>query len=346
MLKAAFRSTAACEPAEKELRVAGNDGLMHSGGGGAGQVTSVGGFGTHRLAAHSDRIALWQGNRRVLEIQTGRSLREVHIDRDGKHILAVPHKGNIEVFDGETGASVFRPSRETTGSAAVGIGGSVLAVQLAKGGCLWWDLKSHTGFELKWAQSMALSNGGTWLGVVTPRGAVRIIDPATGKNAIPAPTPLADVPIRLISFVNRRPDLLVLDEDGVLGRYELANAIRQGKPGEGEDILTVHVEVDQIWGVTGGKHCVMRLPEGDTCSIISVDLHSKEVVHEVSDLHRDAWVDAENGLILEPAPGSALLERELDGRERRVLRSLSDGQWLSYDWKSILDASKDAAGVI
>jgi hypothetical protein len=175
---------------------------------------------------------------------------------------------------------------------------------------------------------------------------VRIIDPTTGKDAVPAPLPLAEIPVRLLGFVNRRPDLLVLDEDGVLGHYELASAIRQGKPGEGVDIVTINVEVDRLWGITGGKHCALRLPEGDRCSILCIDIQSKEVIHEVRDLDRHAWVDAENGLILECAKGSALLEREMDGRERRVLRALSDGQWLSYDWKSILDASKDAAGVI
>ena len=77
-----------------------------------------------------------------------------------------------------------------------------------------------------------------------------------------------------------------------------------------------------------------------------IDLRAKEVIHEVTGLDPDVWVDVENGLIIEPAPGSALLERELDGRERRVLRALQDDQWICFDPKSILDHSEDAAGVI
>lgn len=329
------------------IRVAGNDGLLHSGGSGsAGPVTFAGGFGSHRLAVHNDRVAVWQDNRRGLEFDTGANLREVHVDRDGRLVVAVPVRGPIQVYNCQTGKKVFDGGPETSGTPQLGVGGTVVAVQLKAGGCRWWDLANNRGFELKWPQTMALSNGGTWLGVVTPRGAMKVLDPQTGRDAIPAPRQLADCPVKLLTFVNRRPDLLILDEDGVLGHYDLAASVRSNQPGEGRDVITINVEVDRIWGITGGQYCAMRLPDGDRCTIIWIDVHACEVIHEVPDLSRHAWVDAENGLILESARSSALLEREMDGRERRVLRALPDGEWISYGWRGILDASEGAAGAI
>ncbi|MCK6505378.1 WD40 repeat domain-containing protein [Myxococcota bacterium] len=330
------------------IKVAGSDGLMHGGGSGAsaGPVTCVGGFGETRLAAHGASVAVWRGNRRELELQADGAPREVHVDRDGRLAVVVPQRGPVQVFDCKRGKRVFDAGPTSSGCAAVGVGGNVVAVLLKRGGLRWWDLAQNKGFELEWPRAMALSNGGTWLGVVTPKGAVKVLDPATGRDAVPAPVPLADVPIKAMAFVNRRPDLLVMDEDGVLGHYDLGEALRQGRPGEGRDVLTVNVPVDQLWGITGGQHCAMRLPEGDRCTILWVDVHACEVVHEVTGLAPNTWVDAEHGLILEPARSGALLEREMDGRERRVLRALPEGEWLSFGWRGILDASQGASGAI
>lgn len=327
------------------IRVAGDDGLMHSGGSGsAGPVTAVGGFGDHRLAVHRDRIIVWRGNQRALGFDAGHALREAHVDRDGRLVVAVPQHGPVRVFNCQTGRLVFDGGPETSGAPEVAVGGTVVAVRRMNGGVRWWDLGHNSGFELRWPQAMALSHGGTWLGVVTPRGLVKIIDPATGRDALPAPQPLADVPVRLLTFVNRRPDLLVMDQDGVLGHYDLTTSVRTGSPAEGRDVITINVTVDRIWGITGGQYCALRLPEGDHCTMLWVDIHACNVVHEVSDLDPNAWVDAENGLILEPARSSAILEREMNGRERRVLRSLPDDEWISFGWRGILDASKGAAG--
>lgn len=329
------------------IRVAGSDGLMHGGGSGsAGPVLCVGGFGDGRLAAHGGKMALWRGNRRELEMEIEGLPREVHLDRDGRLAVVVPQKGPVAVYDCKRGRKVFDGGPTTVGAASVGVGGSVVAVMLRKGGLRWWDLAQNKGFELEWPKAMALSNGGTWLGVVTPRGAVKVLDPATGQDAVPAPTPLAEVPITRLAFVNRRPDLLVMDEEGVLGHYDLAESVKSGRPAEGRDVLTINVEVDQLWGITGGKHCAMRLPEGDGCSILMIDLHAGEVVEEVRGLSRYAWVDAENGLILEPGRSSALVEREMNGKERRVLRALPDGEWIAFGWRGILDASGGAGGVM
>ncbi len=329
------------------VRVAGNDGLLHSGGAGsAGPVTFAGGFGDHRIAAHGDRIAAWRNGSRILDFPVEGTVREAQIDRDGRLVAVVPTRGPVTLYDVATGRKVFDTGPETSGALDVGLGGTVVAVQPRSGGCRWWDLGANKGFQLDWPTAMALSNGGTWLGVVTPKGRVRILDPATGQDAVPAPIPLAQVPTRMLAFVNRRPDLLVMDAEGVLGHYDLSSSARSGEPARGRDVLTLNVPVDRLWGITGGELCALRLPEGETCSILFVDIHAGAVVAEVTGLSPLAWVDAENGLIVEPARSSALLERERNGAERRVLRALPDGEWISYGWRGILDASPGAAAVM
>ncbi|NOY26988.1 MAG: WD40 repeat domain-containing protein [Oligoflexia bacterium] len=329
------------------LRVAGSDGLMHGGGSGsAGPIVCVGGFGDTRLAAHSNTVAVWRKDRRERELPFDGVSREVYVDRDGRLAVVVPKRGPLQVFDCNRGTRVFDGGPETSGCVAVGVGGNVVAVQLKRGGLRWWELAQNKGYELTWPIAMALSNGGTWLGVVTPRGAVKVLDPKTGRDAVPAPIPLADVPVRNLAFVNRRPDLLVMDEEGVLGHYDLGDALRQGHSAEGRDVLTINVPVDKMWGITGGQYCALRLPEGDHCTLLWVDIHACEVVAEVVDLSPNTWVDPEHGLILEPGRSSALIEREMNGKERRILRALPDGEWISFGWRGILDASQGASGAI
>ncbi len=149
-----------------------------------------------------------------------------------------------------------------------------------------------------------------------------------------------------MSFINRQPDLLVLDQEGVLGHYDLGKAVTRGQPAHGRDVITVNVEVDRIWGISGGQYCAIRLPEQDGSTILWVDIHACEVVREVTGLPVDAWVDAETGCILQSARSSAILERNMKGDERRVLRALPDGEWIVFGTRGILDASRNAANAM
>lgn len=333
---------------QRGIQVAGADGLMHgpSDEEGVTPVTTAAGFGAHRLAVHADGFAVWQGDERKRVVKTGTELAFGRIDRDGKFVVTQPLKGPVAIYTATDGRKLFEAGPDSANAEEIAVGGSVVAVQLAAGGVRWWDLSRNQALELRWPKAMALSGSGTWLGVVTPRGAVRILDPSTGKDAVHPPVPLADVPTRLLTFVNRRPDLLVLDQDGVLGHYDLAPAIREGRPGEGRDVLTFNVEIDRIWGITGGQLCALRLPQSDRCSILFVDIQRNDVAHEVKDLHPFAWVDPESGNILEPARSGAILERTMDGAERRVLRSLPGNQWVCFNQRSILAASDGAGGAM
>jgi WD40 repeat protein len=329
------------------IRVAGDDGLLHGGGGGSlGPVRCVTGFGEHRAAVHDTVVTLWQGDaqRRIIDIGIqGAALR---IDRDGELLLARPARGPIRVFRCKDGSSVFDGGPETSGATEMAVGGSVVAFLLKSGGCRWWDLAQNRGFELHWPTAMAVSGGGTWLGVVTPKGAVKILDPSSGEEATETPVPTADVPITHLSFINRSPELLTMDKDGVLAHFDLGKALTRGTAAHGRDVITINVKVDRIWGITGSQYCAVRIPETSGATILWVDIHACEVVTEVTGLCADVWVDPETGTIVEPTRSSAILERNMNGTEKRVLRSLPDGEWIVFGSNGILDASRNAANAM
>ncbi len=327
--------------------VGGDDGLLHDGalGAAAAPVSAVAGFGAARVVAHGPELAIWREHRRVGVAPLRAPASRVRVDREGRYAAVLGEGSPLAVVDLRSGREIFSASAKTVGAPDFALGGSVVAARLRAGGLRWWDLQNSRAFELDWPAAMALSGSGSWLAVVTPRGRVRVLSTATGEDEVEPPLPLADLPITQLAFVNRRPELLVVDRDGVLGFYDLAAGIRAGRPAEGRDVIDFNVEVDRVWGLTGGEFCMLRLPEGDACTILTVDIHRCDVVAEVTDLYRYAQVDPESGAILEPARAGALLERDLQGREVRVLRTLPGDQWIAFGERGTLDASEGAGGV-
>ncbi|MEQ1506928.1 MAG: WD40 repeat domain-containing protein [Myxococcota bacterium] len=327
------------------VSIGGKDGLMHRPGAKASleAVVCCTGFGEHRVAVHADRVAVWTANRQKRPFHAKKRFVEVKIDREGRLLIALPDDGSgVQVYEARTGRHLFDAGPDTADTPKMEVGGSIVACMLSRGGLRWYDLRQNNVFELPWVTTFALSGSGTWLAVVTPKGQVRVIDPATGKDAIPKPERPAEIPIRLVSFVNRRPDMLVLDADGVLGVYDLQDSVKSNAVATGRDVLNLNVDVDRLWGITGGKFAAIRfqVPETQTATVIYVDLHACEVVSEVPDLLPYAWVDPETGDILQPARGAAILELDLRGAEKRVLRALPEGEWIAFNDKEILDASE------
>lgn len=328
----------------KGIRVAGNDGLLHGGSSGVlGPVTSITGYGDYRVVAHAGQIAVWERGRRIGTLKLDEPVRQMSVDREGRVLGVLPDRGTLKVYDLRSMALLFDGGPATQDALTVDVGGPVVLVSLPSGGIRWWQLERNQAYDLTWPRAATLSGSGTWLGVVTPKGAVRILDPLTGQDAVRPPRPLADSPIRNLAFVNRRADLLVVDEEGVLGHYDLAAGIRTNSSSTGRDVLDFGLDVDGVWGVTGGRYAAVRLPDNDKASIVVVDLATSEVVSHLTGLHRFTWVDEETGAILQPARASALLERTLKGEETRVLRSLPDDQWISYGPKGVIEVS-EAAG--
>jgi WD40 repeat protein len=330
------------------VAVGGTDGLLHRPGARASlsPVICCAGFGDYRAAIHGKTVAIWSKNRQKRPFKIDKNLVEVRIDRDGRLLCGVPDDGTgVQVLDARTGRFLFAAEEDTADTLKLEVGGSVVATALKDGGVRWYDLKNNTILSLPWVQNFALSGSGTWLGVITPQGKVHVIDPLTGKDAIPPPESLADVPVSLLSFVNRRPDLLVMDEEGVLGLYDLTDSVTKNVPAEGRDILDFNVSVDRLWGITGGEFAAIRIQEEDeTSTIVYADLKKGEVVSEVTGLLPYAWVDPETGNILQPGFGGAIVEMDMHGTEVRVQRALPEGEWIAFGPRGILDSS-DGSGV-
>lgn len=332
----------------RSLAVAGKDGIIYRPNTRPGlePVISVAGFGDHRVAVHGDKLAVWQKHRQRRPFNAKRRFIEVRIDRDGRLVTALPDDGGgVQVFEARTGKHLFDAGDDTGNTPKMEVGGPMVSCMLNRGGLRWYDLQNNRVFELPWVTTFALSGGGTWIAAVTPQGRVKVIDPATGTDAIPDPEPLADVPIVLVSFVNRRPDMLVLDAEGVLGLYDLTDSVKDRIPAKGRDVLDFNVPVDRLWGITGGQFAAVRFqePEKGTATVIFVDVQRGEVVSEVPDLLPYAWVDPETGSILQPARGGAILELDMKGREKRVLRALPEGEWISFGPDGVYDKSEGAS---
>jgi len=329
------------------VRVAGSDGLMHGGGSGSlGPVDIVDGIGSHRVLVHGDVASIWKGDERSHLFKLNDRPDYISINRSGNLIVTRSRDSPVQIYRLPSGKPLFDGGQETQGAKKIAVGGEVIAVQLRTGGTRWWHLGQNRGFSLPWPTAIALSGSGTWLGVVTPAGAVKVIEPTSGKDSLPALQPLSDSPVKLIDFVNRRPELLVLDADGVLGHYDLTEPVQRGTTPIGRDVLSINVPVDRIWGITGGTVAAVRLPDGDHCTILWVDIYKGEVISEVGHLPKDAEVDDENSRILLPARAGAMLELSREGKELRVLRDLPDQEWIAFGENGILGASKGATGAI
>ena len=268
------------------------------------------------------------------------------MNRTGQLLAVVVPGVGLRIFDLPDGRPLFNAEPDTGSATDVHTGGDVVSVQLRDGGIRWWHLAKNCGFSLPWPATHALSGSGTWLGVTTPNGAIRILDPATGKDALAAPNPLSDRPIERVAFMNRAPALLVMDADGVLGHYDLTDSARTGHPATGSDVLSINVPVDKLWGITGGETAALRLREGDESTVLWVNVQRQEVVGEVTGLPVSVEVDAESGLLMMPSRSSAVLERDQEGGERRVLRTLTDGEWSSFDSNGVLASSDGAADAV
>ncbi len=335
------------------VRVGGADGSLGGAGVASGGVTPVvatSGFGRVVLGVHDDQLDIWENKRLEARLALSSPLDAVLVDREGKRLALLPRERRLRVLDLATGKTLFKAGSGSVGAASIALGGPVVAAVLRGGGLRWWHIDADRAYELAWPQGMALSGSGTWMAVVTPQGEVRVLDPETSEDALDPPHPLAEVPIHSLAFVNRRPELLVLDTEMVLGHYDLGESLRYGEPAEGSDVLDFgDVRIDRLWGVSNraGALAVLRLKERDgSATVLTVDVSEQDVVFEAKGLHPDVVVEPESGHLLEPARSGAILERKPDGRELRVYRCLPGEEWVCFGARGFEEKSDGAAGVL
>lgn len=315
----------------------------------------VSGIGAWRAVGHEHHVAIWQdGTRRrtfIPEVQVdpeapraltaSERIVELRIDREGRVLALLTEDLPLQVYEADAGRHLFSAGPDTVDAPRFVVGTGVVAVMLRNGRLRWYDLRANRTFDLDHVADVDVTGGGTWLAVVTRQGNVRIIDPATGDDALPVIQPIGDTPIRLAAFVAGRPELLLLDQEGILGLVDLAPAAR-----DGEEVVSWRIaalrraDVDQLWGLEDGRHAVVRVQEkDDTATFVTFDLDTGEATHEVTGQSAFLTLDAASGHILEPATGNAVLERGPDGAPLRVLRSLPGDGWVTFDHEGVRAAS-------
>ena len=105
-----------------------------------------------------------------------------------------------------------------------------------------------------------------------------------------------------------------------------------------------NIIIDRIWGISHNDklYAVLRIPQNDSATLLWVPIHSEENPFDIPNLHPKAWLDPSSGTIYEPTKSGAIVEKDFNGQERVVYRSLPNGEWISFDSKSIKDSSKNA----
>ncbi len=344
------------------VAVAGSDARLHRPDAESAPPPSVCvvAIGKWRACGHEHVVAMWQenhrrrtfipqvlmpgGDRMPAPMAPGGRVIELRLDRDGGILALLPEHGPLHVYSADTGRLLFQAGDDTIDTPRFDVAVGVVGCLLPQGGLRWTDLTTNQTFNLPWVRDFDLSGGGTWLAVLTPKGRVRILDPKTGALALPELALIGDAPIRQLAFGEALPNLLVLDADGMLGLYDLPPAARDGLPAVVYPIAQFHdANVDQIWGLSDGKRAAVRILEADgTATIAYVDLDTGELASEVRGLIPYASLDPVSGAVVEPARGAAMLERDPYGRETRVMRSLPNGEWITYSASGIAAASGGA----
>ncbi len=315
------------------LHVADSHGAVHRLGahGSLGPVLAVAGNASWRVAAHGTSVALWHEDRQRLSFDVPSAPVKMAVDREGRLVVVVPKDGPIVVADGRGNKVLFTGPPDTARPLDVFVGGSYAGVRRRDGGLRWWDLTSNKELELSWPEAAALSGSGTWLAVVTPRGSVRVLDPRTGEEAIPAPTSPRTARIVVVGFVARRPELLAVDQDGHLLRWDLSVSARESRVAQAVDLMKLDAVPLRIVGTARGDCAVLQYPD----DIVVVDLARKTATGLGVRLEDTGAVDAETGHLLLPARGSAILELDTHGVEHAVLRALPFGAFIAFDANGI-----------
>ncbi|MEC8378959.1 MAG: hypothetical protein VXZ96_01475 [Myxococcota bacterium] len=300
-------------------------------------------IGSFRLAAHQKLFFIWRNNKRVGGMELPHEPKQIIINRSGSLIAVSFQFAPVQVYDAKSGELVMNAHESTINAKEIFVGSThpIILVQLANGGCKWWDLNTQKGFALNWPVCSTLTAGGTWMGVITPAGDIQILDPTTGKPCLPSPEKPMAMPVSL-AFVNRSPTLLTFDNEKVLTRYDLLPSAEDNIPAVGEDIVQITRNVDKIWGVTGGKYCALRITEKDHIDYLWVPLNGERDPHIVEKVPFGSDIDVENGKIIQIAKAEAILERDAFGNEEMVMRSLSLDDWIGFNAQTIIAKSENA----
>jgi WD40 repeat protein len=337
------------------VSIGGADGIMHSREGESAipPTTGVYACGDYRLLMHHNQLTIFTQNGRQHHVVLPHPIRDAKIARNGKVFIVAYESHPIQAYQFKNGQAlkILDGPPNSVSPTSIWASPTAVAVELQGGGCNWWNFQTGQGLQIPWARHITLTEGGKWLGVITPQGHIQIIDTRTGKKALVDPKPTSPTPIVHIAFMGKSSLLLALDADGYLISYDLSQGMIEGA--DGEDIIQINSTVHRLQGMHGGEIAAILLadeqsnPEQPTGQLLMLPIQDLNLAGLFEQIPLAASINPKTGSILQPAPASAALEEQLLAGNQVlpapnapiVYRALPNNEWIVFNEQTTLAMS-------
>ena len=330
--------------------IGGSDGILHSRHGETAlpNTTLVYIIGEQRLLVHHTHITVFTLDGRQAHVQMPYPVLDAKIDRNGQFLVVSFENHPFQAFqiNQDTVKKILEGPEDTKAPKSIWVSPSCVAIEKQGGGCYWWPFQNNQGLQIPWATCVTLTEGGKWLGVVTPQGKIQVIDTRTGKKALIDPKPTSSKPICKLAFIGKSSILLALDEEGYLISYDLSEGLVDGA--EGIDILQINSEIEQLIGLHGGTVAVLVLKESsDTGQVLYLPIEDLDGANLIDNVPLSISINPKNGALFQPAVSSAALEESMLGTNGIssepynpvVFRSLPNNEWIVFNEETTLAMS-------
>ncbi len=334
--------------------IGGADGIMHTKGESLATPAThfVSGKGEYRVSCHDHMVAIFKKDARIHLFSVGKTIKEACISRNGDFLVLSLYKGPMQAYQLKTGKMILEAPPETQNPKSIWCSPNCIAIELEQGGGYWWSFRSNNGMQIQWARNITLTNGGNWLGTLTPEGRIQIIDCHTGKKALPDPKPTSQAEIEKIAFMNKSSKLVAIDSDGYLISYNLEESGIDGATGK--DVMQINSKVRRLWGLQQGDFVVIELGDEQARQLLYLDLSEEQDPQIIENLSPAIQVDNISGKILQPTKCSSILEYSMflksdqqsrlqsEPFEAKVYRNLPNKEWIIFKENSIIAISPEA----
>lgn len=332
------------------VEIGGADGIMHSGKGESSipPTTGVYTIGEYRLLIHTTHIVLFTNSGRVVHQNLQAPISMAKISRNGQILVVAFTNQPIQAFQVQRGSltKILDGPSDTVNPSSICASPVCIAVEKSQGGCYWWPLQTAQGMQIPWAKNICMTEGGKWMGVITPQGRIQIIDTRTGKKALVDPKPTSQAQVEKIAFMGKSSMLLALDGDGYLIRYDLSQGMMDGA--DGIDILQVNSTVESLVGLHGGEIAVLLLKESDTHGqLLYLPINNLDGANLLENIPLQSSINPKDGAVCQPTISAAAIEEQMVQHNQVhhspmnpiVYRSLPNSEWIVFNEHTTLAMS-------
>lgn len=339
------------------VSIGGSDGIMHSKEGESALPATTGVYccGDYRLLVHHNQLTIFTKNGQENHVVLPQSIKEAKLSRNGQVFIVSYLQHPIQAYQFKNGqpVKILDGPPDTVNPKSIWASPSAVAVERTEGGCYWWNFQTGKGLQIGWAKHITLTEGGKWMGVITPQGHIQVIDTRTGKKALADPKPTSPAPIAHIAFMGKSSLLLALDAEGYLISYDLSQGLIEGA--NGADIIQINSPVERLQGLHGGKIAVLMLEDGDSTpeapkgQVLMLPIEDLSAANLFENIPLACSINDKDGSILQPAPASAALEESLVLNQQIldrplypvVYRALPNREWIVFTEETTLAMSQN-----